>query len=132
MASWRHQREREADLRTGNTWLIQPEVMARRLETGRERHPVLTVKPNCKLACHLHVMGPPSMKEQRRRMRGWVETAASLVCCTDVEPGLFGEVLSEQGNKDRKNDALTISHCSCIPLTRGHLEEIMAVQKQRH
>jgi len=50
-------------------------------------------------------------KERRRRMRGCVETVASLVCCTDVELGLFGEVgevLSELGDKERTNDPLTI------------------------
>jgi hypothetical protein len=50
-------------------------------------------------------------KERRRRMRGCVETAASLVCCTEVELGLFGEVgevLSELGVKERTNDPLTI------------------------
>jgi hypothetical protein len=44
-------------------------------------------------------------------MRGCVETAASLVCCTGVELGLFGEVgevLSEVGDKERTNDPLTI------------------------
>jgi hypothetical protein len=44
-------------------------------------------------------------------MRGCVETAASLVCCTEVELGLFGEVgevLSEMGDKERTNDSLTI------------------------
>jgi hypothetical protein len=50
-------------------------------------------------------------KERRRRMRGCVETAASLVCCTEVELGRFGEVgevLSEMGDKERTNDPLTI------------------------
>jgi hypothetical protein len=42
-----------------------------------------------------------------RRMRGYVETAASLVCCTGVEVGLFGEVgevLSEVGDKEKTNN----------------------------
>jgi hypothetical protein len=50
-------------------------------------------------------------KERRRRMRGCVETAASLVCCTNVELDLFGEVgevLSDLGDKERANDPLTI------------------------
>ena len=50
-------------------------------------------------------------KEQHRRMRGCVETAASLVCCIDVKLDLFGEVgevLSELGDKERTNDPLTI------------------------
>jgi hypothetical protein len=50
-------------------------------------------------------------KERRRRMHGCVEAAASLVCCTDVELGLFGEVgevLGELGDKERTNDPLTI------------------------
>ena len=50
-------------------------------------------------------------KERRRRMRGCVETAASLVCCTGVKLGLFGEVeevLSDLGDKERTNDPLTI------------------------
>ncbi|KAF8489081.1 hypothetical protein F5888DRAFT_1212178 [Russula emetica] len=53
--------------------------------------------------------------ERRRRMRGCVETAASLVCCTGVELGLFGEVekelskgLSKLGYEERTNDPLTI------------------------
>ena len=51
------------------------------------------------------------MKERRRRMRLCVEIVASLVCCAEVELGLFGEVgevLSELGNKERTNDPLTI------------------------
>jgi hypothetical protein len=54
-------------------------------------------------------------KERQRRMRGCVETAASLVCCTRVELGLFGKVekvlskvLSKLGDKERTNDPLTI------------------------
>lgn len=46
-----------------------------------------------------------------RRMRGYVETAASLVCCTSVELDLFGEVgevLSEVGDKEKTNNPLTI------------------------
>jgi hypothetical protein len=51
------------------------------------------------------------VKERQRRMRGCVETAASLVCCTRVELGLFGKVekiLSKLGDKERTNDPLTI------------------------
>ena len=51
-------------------------------------------------------------KERRRRMRGCVETAASLVCCIEVELDLFGEVgevLSALGDKERTNDPSTIS-----------------------
>ena len=50
-------------------------------------------------------------KERRQRMRICVETLASLVCCTNIELGLFGEVgevLSELGDKERTNDPLTI------------------------
>jgi hypothetical protein len=54
-------------------------------------------------------------KERQSRMRGCVETAASLVCCTRVELGLFGKVekvlskvLSKLGNKEQTNDPLTI------------------------
>ena len=54
-------------------------------------------------------------KERRRRMRGYVETAASLVCCTRVELGLFGEVekvlsklLSQQGIEEQTNNSSTI------------------------
>jgi Family of unknown function (DUF6535) len=54
-------------------------------------------------------------EEQQRRMRGCVETAASLVCCTGVELGLFGEAekelgrgLSKLGDKERTNDPSTI------------------------
>ena len=53
--------------------------------------------------------------EQQRRMRGWVETAASLVCCTRVELGLFGEdvnvlskALSKVGDEELTNNPLTI------------------------
>ena len=54
-------------------------------------------------------------EERRRRMRGCVETAASLVCCSAVELDLFGEVgevgevLSALGDKERTNDPSTIS-----------------------
>jgi hypothetical protein len=54
-------------------------------------------------------------KERQKRMRGCVETAASLVCCTGVELDLFGEVekvlskvLSKLGDKEQTNDPLTI------------------------
>ena len=46
-----------------------------------------------------------------RRMRGYVETAASLVCCAGVEVGLFGEVgevLSEVGDNENTNNPLII------------------------
>ena len=42
-----------------------------------------------------------------RRMRGYVETTASLVCCTGVELGLLGEVgevLSEVGDNENTNN----------------------------
>ena len=52
---------------------------------------------------------------QQRRMRLCVETAASMVCCTRVELGLFGnvkevlsKVLRKVGEKERTNDPLTI------------------------
>jgi hypothetical protein len=55
------------------------------------------------------------MKERQRRMRGCIETAASLVCCTRVELGLFGnvekvlsKVLSKLGDQERTSDPLTI------------------------
>ena len=54
--------------------------------------------------------------ERRRRMRECVETAASLVCYTRVELGLFGEVekvlskvLSKLGDKEKTNNTLTIT-----------------------
>ena len=53
--------------------------------------------------------------ERRRRMRGCVEAAASLVCCAGVELGLFGEVgevlrqLSALGEKERTNEPSTAS-----------------------
>ena len=72
---------------------------------------------------------PMDTKEQRRRMRGMrgcVETAASLVCCTEFEFDSFGEVgemLSALGDKERTNDPLTISsnpsftvHWTCLSL----------------
>jgi hypothetical protein len=46
-----------------------------------------------------------------RCMRGYIETAASLVCCAGVELCLFGEVgevLSEVGGKEQTNDLLSI------------------------
>ena len=53
-------------------------------------------------------------KERQRLIRGCVETAASLVCCTRVELGLFGKaekvlskVLSKLGNKERTNNPST-------------------------
>jgi hypothetical protein len=49
-------------------------------------------------------------KERRRSMRVCVETVASLVCCTNVELGLFGEVgevLSDLGDNERTRDLLT-------------------------
>ncbi|KAI0285600.1 hypothetical protein BC826DRAFT_1051381 [Russula brevipes] len=48
---------------------------------------------------------------RRRHLYGCVETAASLVCCTDVQLGWFGEigeVLSELGYNERTNEPLTI------------------------
>ena len=50
-------------------------------------------------------------EERRRLVHGCVETAASLVCCTELELGLLGkveEVLSALGSKERTNDPLTI------------------------
>ena len=50
-------------------------------------------------------------KERRMHVRGCVETAASLVCCTELKLSLFGEVgevLSALGDKERTNDPLTI------------------------
>jgi len=46
-----------------------------------------------------------------QRMRGCIETTASLVCCAGVELGSFGEVtrvLSKVGDKEGTNDSLTI------------------------
>ena len=51
------------------------------------------------------------MEGRLRRMRGCVQTAASLVCCNQVELRFFGEVgevLSALGNKERTNDPSTI------------------------
>ena len=50
-------------------------------------------------------------KLQRTRMRGCIETAASLVCCADVQLDSFGEVaevLSEVGDKEQTNKSLSI------------------------
>ena len=50
-------------------------------------------------------------KIQRMHMRRCIETTASLVCCTNVELGSFGditEVLSEVGEKEQTNTSLTI------------------------
>ncbi|KAI9462668.1 hypothetical protein F5148DRAFT_212707 [Russula earlei] len=54
-----------------------------------------------------------SVKEEARRLRlhGCVETAASLVCCTDVKLESFGEVgklLSELGHNERIHEPSTI------------------------
>ncbi|KAI0278416.1 hypothetical protein BGY98DRAFT_541013 [Russula aff. rugulosa BPL654] len=46
-----------------------------------------------------------------RRMRAYVETAASLVCCADVKLDSFGDiayVLSEVGDKEQTNNTLSI------------------------
>ena len=51
-------------------------------------------------------------EERRRRMRGCVETAASLVCCIEVKLDMFGEVgevLSALGDEEQTNDPSTIS-----------------------
>jgi len=48
---------------------------------------------------------------RRRRIHGCIETAASLVCCTDIRLGQFGEVgevLSELGRAERINELSTI------------------------
>ena len=48
---------------------------------------------------------------QRRRIHGYIETAASLVCCTDIQLGQFGEVgevLSEVGLTEEINKLSTI------------------------
>lgn len=50
-------------------------------------------------------------KIQRVRMRRCIDTTASLVCCTNVELGFFGditEVLSEVGDREQTNNLLTI------------------------
>src|SRR5258708_23404961 len=54
-------------------------------------------------------------EERRGLMRGCVETVASLVCCTNVELGWFGEVekvlgkvLSKLGDKERTDNPSTI------------------------
>ena len=48
---------------------------------------------------------------QRKRIRGCIEAAASLVCCTNIPLGRFGEVgevLSEVGHTENINDLSTI------------------------
>ena len=50
-------------------------------------------------------------KVQRTRMRGCIETVASLVCCADVELDSFGEVadvLSKVGDKEQTNNLSSI------------------------
>ena len=54
-------------------------------------------------------------KERHRRMRGYVETVASLVCCARVELGSFGivekglgKVLGKLGDEEQTNDLSTI------------------------
>jgi hypothetical protein len=49
--------------------------------------------------------GDSMNREARRgRIRGWVETAASLERCTEVQLGWFGEVLSEVGLTEGINE----------------------------
>jgi len=50
-------------------------------------------------------------EERRRRVYGCIEIAASLVCCTDVQLGWFGEI-----------GELTVlsDHALDMPLARGH------------
>ena len=51
-------------------------------------------------------------EERRVHVRGYVETVASLVCCSEVELDLFGEigeVLRTLGDKERINDPWTVS-----------------------
>jgi hypothetical protein len=48
---------------------------------------------------------------ERKRMHGYVETVACLVCCADVPPSWFGqvgEVLKEVGHNERINEPSTI------------------------
>ena len=50
-------------------------------------------------------------KIQRMRMHRCIETTSSLICCTNVGLGFFGditEVLSEVGDKEQTNNSLTI------------------------
>ena len=50
-------------------------------------------------------------KERRLHMRGCVDAAASLVCCTELDLDRFGEVgevLSDVGDKEGTNNPLTI------------------------
>ena len=57
--------------------------------------------------------GGDSMNKEarRRRMHGCIDTAAALVCCTDVQLGWFGDVgeaLSELGHTEGINELSTI------------------------
>jgi hypothetical protein len=57
-------------------------------------------------------MNTEESEERCRGVRGSVETAAALVCCSEVELDSFGdvrEVLSALGDKERTNDPSTIS-----------------------
>jgi hypothetical protein len=52
-----------------------------------------------------------TQEARRRRIHGCIETAASLVCCTDIRLGQFGEVgevLSEVGFAEKINEPSTI------------------------
>ena len=56
--------------------------------------------------------GATNKEARRRRMHRCTETVASLVCCTDIQLGRFGEVrqvLSELGRTGRINDMSTIN-----------------------
>ena len=64
-------------------------------------------------------------KMQRMRVRRCIETTASLVCCTNVKLGFFGnitEVLSEVGGREQANKLTTKSsslfavHWTCLSL----------------
>ena len=67
-------------------------------------------------------------------MRGCVESAASLVCCTGVELDLFGEVgemFSTLGDKERTNDPLTIISNPLFTV-RWTCLSLVAIRKMLH
>lgn len=76
---------------------------------------------------------------RRRRMRGCVETVASLVCCTEVNLDSFGGVgkvhrqLSPLGEKERTHDPFEPVICRAfdMPLACGHLEDDQRQQATR-
>ena len=106
---------------------FQPDARDTQLTLPGDIHPLSRLNPSsppggttvdnlCRCVRYLfesyNTEGVTMNKEaRRRRMQGCIETAASLVFCTDIRLGRFGEVgavLSELGRTERINDVSTI------------------------